>query len=232
MNSQISLNSKTFYQNSGNRSILQFLGESDRLILDIGCGAGDTGKLIQETYPNTKVTGVTCSQIEYEEALTKLSSCVYLNLEDETLPDIPKQTFDVLCFCHVLEHLVDPVKVINKLLPYLKPNGKVIIALPNVANWRSRWKLAIGRFEYTDGGVFDRTHLHYYTFYTAPQYLINPIPALKIEAHTVNGSVPLSFLRHHFLSPSIKKNLDNIGCHLMPNLFGGEIFMVARHHIA
>jgi len=232
MNSQISLNSKTFYQNSGNRSILQFLGESDRLILDIGCGAGDTGKLIQETYPNTKVTGVTCSQIEYEEALTKLSSCVYLNLEDETLPDIPKQMFDVLCFCHVLEHLVDPVKVINKLLPYLKPNGKVIIALPNVANWRSRWKLAIGRFEYTDGGVFDRTHLHFYTFYTAPQYLINPIPALKIEAHTVNGSVPLSFLRHHFLSPSIKKNLDNIGCHLMPNLFGGEIFMVARHHIA
>jgi len=232
MNSQISLNSKTFYQNSGNRSILQFLGESDRLILDIGCGAGDTGKLIQETYPNTKVTGVTCSQIEYDEALTKLSSCVYLNLEDETLPDIPKQMFDVLCFCHVLEHLVDPVKVINKLLPYLKPNGKVIIALPNVANWRSRWKLAIGRFEYTDGGVFDRTHLHFYTFYTAPQYLINPIPALKIEAHTVNGSVPLSFLRHHFLSPSIKKNLDNIGCHLMPNLFGGEIFMVARHHIA
>jgi len=232
MNSQISLNSKTFYQNSGNRSILQFLAESDRLILDIGCGAGDTGRLIQETYPNTKVTGVTCSQIEYEEALTKLSSCVYLNLEDETLPDIPKQTFDVLCFCHVLEHLVDPVKVINKLLPYLKPNGKVIIALPNVANWRSRWKLAIGRFEYTDGGVFDRTHLHFYTFYTAPQYLINPIPALKIEAHTVNGSVPLSFLRHHFLSPSIKKNLDNIGCHLMPNLFGGEIFMVARHHIA
>jgi len=232
MSHQISLNSKTFYQNSGNRSILQFLDESDRLILDIGCGAGDTGRLIQETYPNTKVTGVTCSQIEYEEALTKLSSCVYLNLEDETLPDIPKQTFDVLCFCHVLEHLVDPVKVINKLLPYLKPNGKVIIALPNVANWRSRWKLAIGRFEYTDGGVFDRTHLHFYTFYTAPQYLINPIPALKIEAHTVNGSVPLSFLRHHFLSPSIKKNLDNIGCHLMPNLFGGEIFMVARHHIA
>lgn len=226
------LNKDTFYSNKGNYGVLDFIDESDLLILDIGCGAGDTGNLIQETYPNTKVVGITCSQAEYEQATKKLSSCIQLNLEDETLPNISQQTFDVLCFCHVLEHLVDPIKVINNLLPYLKPNGKVIIAIPNVANWRSRWKLAIGKFEYTDGGVFDRTHLHFYTFHTAPQYLVKPIPTLKIEIHTVKGSVPLSFFRYYFLSPSIKKSLDNIGCHLMPNLFGGEIFMVARHHVA
>lgn len=221
------LNSNSLYTNQGNPSVLKFLEESDRAILDVGCGAGSTGQLIRSVYPSTHITGITCSSLEYEQAAKKLNYCVCLDIEREPLPTLPHQEFDVFCFIHVLEHLVDPVATIQKLLPHLKVGGKVIIALPNIANWRDRWKLAWGKFEYTEGGIMDKTHLHFYTFHTAPQYLITPIPQLKLEHHSVNGSVPLAFFRHHFLNQNLRKKIDKLGDNLRPNLFGNEIIMQA-----
>jgi len=227
---QIALNRNSLYTNQGNSSILRFIDASDRLILDVGCGAGDTGKLIKLHYPDTQVTGITCSQAEYEQAAKNLDSCICIDIEREDLAFVPDTKFDVIVFCHVLEHLVNPVATIQKVLPFLKTGGRVIIALPNIANWRERWKMAVGRFEYTDSGVMDKTHLHFYTFYTATQYLIEPIPQLKLETNLVNGSVPLGFLRHYFLSQGICKNLDELGCRWMPNLFGGEILITSIYN--
>jgi len=75
-----------------------------------------------------------------------------------------------LLFADVLEHLVDPEKTLlfftNK---YLKIHGHVILALPNIANWQIRLKLMIGKFDYTEIGILDKTHLHFYTFKTAKE---------------------------------------------------------------
>jgi 2-polyprenyl-3-methyl-5-hydroxy-6-metoxy-1,4-benzoquinol methylase len=223
----MTLNLDSFYTNQGNPSILQFIDADDRTILDIGCGAGDLGKLIRSRSPSTQVTGVTCSQKEYEQATQVLNHCLCLNIEQDQLPLAFAQEFDVLLFCHVLEHLVDPIAVIQKLLPQLKAGGKIIIALPNIANWRDRYKLALGKFEYTDGGVMDRTHLHFYTFHTASRSLVEPIPQIELEEIQVKGSVPLAFLRHHFLNQRIRERIDRWGCSWMPNLFGSEIILKA-----
>jgi 2-polyprenyl-3-methyl-5-hydroxy-6-metoxy-1,4-benzoquinol methylase len=221
------LNSNSFYANQGNVSIIQFLDVSDRTILDIGCGAGDTGNLIRSIYPQTHVTGITCSEYEYKEAMQKLDMCLYMDIEKDAIPNLPHQEFDVITFIHVLEHLVNPVSVIQKLLPYVKINGKIIIALPNIANWRYRLQIALGKFEYTDGGVMDETHLHFYTFHTAYKYLIEPIEHLELVHHSVTGSIPLGFLRHNLLNQGIRSFLDKKSCELMPNLLGYETLMVA-----
>jgi 2-polyprenyl-3-methyl-5-hydroxy-6-metoxy-1,4-benzoquinol methylase len=223
------LNQQSFYKNSGNLGIIELIDDSDKSILDIGCGAGDTGKLIQSIYPNSEVVGITCSQLEYEQATQNLSSCICINIEQDTLPVQYQKKFDVLIFSHVLEHLIDPVEVIRRLLPYLKLGGKIIIAIPNIANWRERWKISLGRFEYTDSGVMDKTHLHFYTFYTSIKSLINPINELKVESHFVNGSVPLAFFRYYLLTTGMKKTLDQLGCKYAPNMFGSEILIVAKY---
>lgn len=223
------LNSNSFYSNNGNAKVIQFINAEDFMILDVGCGAGDTGKLIRSIYPDTEIVGITCSQTEYVQGSKNLSSCICINIEQDPLPDKYQNLFDAIIFSHILEHLIDPTETIRKLLPYLKPNGKIIIALPNIAHWRERWKLTLGKFEYTDSGVMDKTHLHFYTFYTAPKYLIDPIKELKIENHLVNGSVPLAFFRHHLLTTAMKKWIDRLGAKYMPNLFGGEIFIIARY---
>ncbi|MEH2301964.1 MAG: class I SAM-dependent methyltransferase [Nostoc sp.] len=219
------LNSDSLYSNQGNPSILKLLDESDRQILDIGCGVGSNGKLIHEAYPLTQVTGVTCSQTEYQRASQQLSHCIYADVERDTF--YLDQKFDVLLFCHVLEHLVDPVATINKLLPYLKLGGKVIIALPNIVNWRERSKLLLGKFEYTDGGIMDKTHLHFYTFHTAPRYLIAPISQLRLESHFASGSFPLGRLRNRLMGEKARQAMDRLVCGWLPNLFSHDILMQA-----
>jgi 2-polyprenyl-3-methyl-5-hydroxy-6-metoxy-1,4-benzoquinol methylase len=188
------LNQHTYYTNSGNSSILQLLDESDRSILDIGCGAGDLGNAVRQQFSSATVTGVTCSPVEQQQALQKLNGCFCLDIERESLSIFNAQAFDTIIFSHVLEHLVDPLAVIIRLLPFLKKGGKILIAPPNIANWRQRWKLALGKFEYTKSGVMDKTHPHFYTFHTVAKYLIDPIVPLKVQIHSVSSKCNVSSL--------------------------------------
>jgi len=220
-----SLNANMVYSNLGNPVALLFLEEFDYKILDIGCGAGDTGHLIKSVFPNSKVTGITCSNLEYQLAKEKLDYSFYLDIERDLYDSLPYEEYDVLYFLHVLEHLVDPVSVIEKCLHYLKPRGKIIIALPNIAHWTCRLKLLFGNFRYTEGGVMDKTHLHFYTFFTASEYLIDPIKNLNMIKYYTNGHFPLGFLRKYFFTQAIY--IDTLCLSWKPNLFGHEIIIYA-----
>jgi len=78
------------------------------------------------------------------------------------------QKFDVIIFADILEHLMFSEKVLNFFVTnYLKSNGKVIISLPNVANFTIRIGLLFGNFGYTESGILDKTHLYLYTLKTA-----------------------------------------------------------------
>ena len=50
---------------------------------------------------------------------------------------------------------------------YLRPGASVIISLPNVAHWYMRLTLLLGRFNYAERGLLDRTHLRFFTLKTA-----------------------------------------------------------------
>jgi 2-polyprenyl-3-methyl-5-hydroxy-6-metoxy-1,4-benzoquinol methylase len=75
--------------------------------------------------------------------------------------------YDLILFGDVLEHLVDPVAVLRRLREHLNPPGVLVASIPNVANWSMRLRLLAGRFDYTDRGLLDRTHLRFFTKRTA-----------------------------------------------------------------
>ena len=54
---------------------------------------------------------------------------------------------------------------------YLKKEGKVIISLPNIANWQVRFGLFFGKFNYKETGILDKSHLHFYTFESARELI-------------------------------------------------------------
>jgi len=222
------LNATTVYTNAGNPTVLRVLDRGDRRILDVGCGAGDTGQLLRQAL-GAEVTGFTCSAAEQAIAQTKLDRCVVGDLEGETWPELAPP-YDAICCLHVLEHLVNPVAVVRRLLPLLAPQGKLVVAVPNIAFWRERVKRLWGQFDYTDGGILDRTHLRFYTYFSARRELLEPVPELAIEQHFAVGSVPLGFFRHRLLPAALQQALDRWGARTRPNLFGGEIWLVARKH--
>lgn len=82
--------------------------------------------------------------------------------------------FDIIVFWDVLEHIQYPEKVLNYFVDnYLKSWGKVIISLPNVANFMIRINLLFWKFDYTDAGILDKTHLHLYTLKSAKKLINN-----------------------------------------------------------
>lgn len=74
-----------------------------------------------------------------------------------------KEPFDVIVAGDVLEHLPRPGELLSAIRPLLKPDGTLLVSLPNVANVTVRAALLAGRFPYADRGILDRTHLRFYT---------------------------------------------------------------------
>lgn len=142
-------------------------------VLDVGCGRARLGHEIEKL--GYTVIGIENSPVACEMARTRISEVVPLNLMDidGIAATLQGRQFDWLLMADVLEHLPDSLGALCRYRKFLKPNGCVIISLPNVAVWDNRLRLLFGRFNYTDSGVLDRTHLRFFTFRSARQLVID-----------------------------------------------------------
>ena len=64
----------------------------------------------------------------------------------------------------VLEHLRAPLALLKECRERLVPGGTLVGSLPNSGHFYFRWQLLSGRFPQHERGLFDSTHLHYYTW--------------------------------------------------------------------
>jgi SAM-dependent methyltransferase len=71
--------------------------------------------------------------------------------------------FDVVLAGDVLEHLLDPQAVLDRMAKLIVPTGRVVLSLPNIAHADVRLSLLRGRWEYKSWGLLDRTHVRFFT---------------------------------------------------------------------
>ena len=102
---------------------------SDKSILDIGCGTGDF--LYACNNNGWKVKGIEPNDKARNLALKKLSSESFLVRDIQDILINEKETYDVITMWHVLEHVPNLQEYISNLKQLLKPNGTLIIAVPN-----------------------------------------------------------------------------------------------------
>lgn len=87
----------------------------------------------------------------------------YGNLNiDEWYQTLQGKKYDYIVALDVLEHLENPEKVLGLLRSLLKEKGKVILSIPNVAHNSIVLELLNHRFDYSDLGLLDRTHIHFF----------------------------------------------------------------------
>lgn len=79
------------------------------------------------------------------------------------LPPEYRGSFDVLLCADVIEHVANPAAFLRHLLPYLRPGGRLLLSVPNVAHWSVRWRLLRGHFDYEPIGVLAADHLRFFT---------------------------------------------------------------------
>lgn len=135
---------------------------NNSVVLDIGCSSGNFGRtLIKEK--GCKVDGIELDSEDVKRAKKELRNVWQLDIERDTLPK-NLERYDYIYFGDVIEHLVDPINTLKKIKPSLKKRtGKVIFSIPNMGHLMIRLDLLGGKFDYTETGLLDKTHLHFYT---------------------------------------------------------------------
>jgi SAM-dependent methyltransferase len=108
----------------------------------------------------------------------------------------------VILLADILEHLKDPQAFLRLCREALEPDGRIFVSVPNVANITVRAALLLGRWDYTDKGILDRTHLRFYTRRTILEELrAAGFDAVRVEATTMpirlvlEGRLPAPLLR-------------------------------------
>ena len=94
------------------------------------------------------------------------------------------RTFDVVLAGDVLEHLPDPAATLLACREVLRPDGYLVVSLPNVAHADVALGLLDGRFSYGDTGLLDRTHLRFFTLEGVHQ-LLDEAGFMAIEVRRV-----------------------------------------------
>lgn len=160
--------------------------EKPMRLLDIGCGCGALMARARSLYPNLEAYGV-----ELVPEVAKFASCMGTVLcgDVETL-DFPweEASFDYIIMGDVLEHLMTPEKLLNRLRKYLKPDGHIIVSMPNVKHYSVMFPLLQrDEFSYSDAGILDRTHVKMYTGVEIQKLLLRCGYGIETLGYTVMG---------------------------------------------
>lgn len=81
----------------------------------------------------------------------------------EDAPDEFLSGADFVVLGDILEHLANPDEALRRLASLQEPGAQFAISVPNIANLAIRLSLLVGRFDYMERGILDRTHLRFFT---------------------------------------------------------------------
>lgn len=157
-------------KHGAHEKVLELVGNNKK-VLEIGCATGYLSSKMKEH--GCSVVGI---EIENEAAEVARKAGIEViggDIEDmEKLP-MGKASFDVIVLADVLEHMKEPDITLKKLSGFLKPEGYIVVSLPNIGYWTMRLKHLFGKWDYTETGIMDSGHLRFFTLKTARKLLEN-----------------------------------------------------------
>ena len=157
---------KTAHPDEAHSVLMRLIPRGSR-VLEKGCASGYLSGYMESAL-DCRVTGLEADPAATAIAATRCTEVHTVDLDhpDALAPARASAPYDVLLAAAVLEHLKHPERLLEEARELLRPGGRVIVSLPNIAHWQFRLKLLRGRFDYEDYGVMDRTHLRLYTAQT------------------------------------------------------------------
>jgi len=181
-------------------------------VLELGCATGYHSRYLTKVKRCT-VIGVDAEKKVTLKATASLERLIIANLDDQkTWPKIKQfAPYDVVLASNLIEHLLNPWLTLKNIRAVLKPGGHAVIAVPNIAFWRSRLRLLQGKWEYAEYGIFDRTHTKFFTLFSLRQSLIEAGLKPVTEGYDPAGGAK-------WLTPILK---------LFPNAYAHQIVIKA-----
>jgi 2-polyprenyl-3-methyl-5-hydroxy-6-metoxy-1,4-benzoquinol methylase len=140
----------------------RFVPATTKRILDVGCGEGSFSFRLKERL-GAEVWGVELVPAIADVARSRLDRILCGDVMQQ-LELIPDHYFDCAIFNDVIEHLVDPYRMLIAVKQKLTRGGVVVCSIPNIRYFRNLFDIVIrGQFRYQEGGILDKTHLRFFT---------------------------------------------------------------------
>ena len=131
-------------------------------VLDVGCGAGATGRSLRAAGAKLLV-GVEPNAAAAEAARSVFDVVHEAPIEEVLGSEELEGSFDTILLYDVLEHLVDPASALIGLRPLAAPGARLHVSVPNARHWSLIRDLVVrGTFGYTEWGHRDATHLRWF----------------------------------------------------------------------
>lgn len=186
---------------------------NEKKVLDVGCAEGVLSKKMSDN--KCEIVGIEIDELSAQKANRYCQKVIIGNVESLELEDKYLNYFDFIIFADILEHLKEPLKTLCRFKKYLNENGHFIISLPNVANWRMRFKLLFGNFDYKENGLLDKTHLRFFNLKSTKKLISEAgLEIVKFDI-TLNGVNKFSKIIY-----TISK--------YWPNSFAYQFFIIAK----
>ncbi len=189
--------------------------QQDFSLLDFGCGTGDFLGFIKQ-HP------IFAEGVEPDEQAREIAKSVN-NVDTYSLENsvnIEKEKFDAITLWHVLEHIHDLHKQIDYFNSWLKPGGKLFIAVPNIESYDAKkygkyWDgLDVPRhiYHYSPKNIKQIAEQHHFIFKQQhPLFLDAYYISMRSEWHKGTGKLAAYFkaIISGFLSNRAAKKTGN-----------------------
>jgi 2-polyprenyl-3-methyl-5-hydroxy-6-metoxy-1,4-benzoquinol methylase len=187
-------------------------------VLDFGCWTGRAGRYLAGR--GCKMYGVEQAPEPAAKASEAYERVWTVDLTEEGTWTILSESapYDTILWLDILEHLPNPEDALRRSLRLLIPGGLALFSIPNIAHWTIRRNLLLGRWNYTETGILDRTHLRFYTRKTARR-LIEDAGLKIVWEQPTNSRLPLLPAMPHF---------DLLVARLWPTMFGCQFVILAH----
>jgi glycosyltransferase involved in cell wall biosynthesis len=208
---------------SSHTMAIEAVGEGEK-VLDIGCGKGDIGAILQAK-KGCRVTGI--DQLSEEEVPSgRIESFISHDLHEGTLPEGLAGDFDTILMLDVIEHLRDVERFLDNIRArFGRSQPRLIITTPNIGFFVTRFGLLLGSFNYGRRGILDLTHTRIFTFAS----LRNLLEESGFQVKKLRG-IPAPFpeaFGEGFLSRS-SLSLNRFLLKLLPRVFSYQVLVEAR----
>ena len=196
-------------------------------VLEIGCGDGAFGAELKRA--GNQVVGI--DPCPGPPAVGAYDAVLDRNLDQglgDLTPPLERSGFDRVLLLDILDHFREPKDLLRDCRAVLDPRGKLIVSVPNVVNFTTRWMMFWGSFRYSDRGILDWSHLRFFTRKSIAKLLEGEGYQVTARYSTI---VPLE--RLFAVKPdNWLLRAANAVLHLItsvaPGLFGYQVILVAE----
>jgi len=201
--------------------LVKHIRPGDR-VFELDCGPGVLAAKMRDN--GAHVTATDLSPVAVERARNKGIPCTALDIDSEVVPFADGE-FDVVVSNSAIEHRFFHEKALDECVRVLRPGGRFVLCLPNIAHLICRWWILTGRFPYVLNSPTDAMHLRFFTVREA----ISLCRSRGLDVQSVEGSASL-WARDFYPRLWRKRRLRGVVnwlARVWPSMFGRDFVVVS-----